>query len=197
MPASSSCRPTPRAVWVNGHEVGRAANMLIGHRFAVTAALRPGRNRITVRLGSALNHARGFSYDAASSGADFREEGLFLRKAPHVWGWDILPRAVSASPRASGGPSISRHVRRPPSNSSISGRSRRISAARPSARAGSSGQTLQTWTASLRVRVAGGVPGRRLPHPRARCAALVAARVWRSEPVHGDHAALSRGRGAG
>ncbi len=87
---------TLATVWVNGQEIGRAANMLIGHRFAVTSALRSGRNRITVRLGSALNHARRFSYDAASSGADFREEGLFIRKAPHVWGWDILPRAVSA-----------------------------------------------------------------------------------------------------
>ncbi len=49
---------TLATVWVNGQEIGRAANMLIGHRFAVTAALRPGRNRITVRFGSALNHAQ-------------------------------------------------------------------------------------------------------------------------------------------
>ena len=27
---------------------------------------------------------------------EHRWEGLRLRKAPHVWGWDILPRAVSA-----------------------------------------------------------------------------------------------------
>ncbi len=87
---------TLATVWVNGQEVGRAANMLITHRFDVTPALQPGRNRITVRLGSALNHARGYSYDAASSGAEGREESLFIRKAPHVWGWDILPRAVSA-----------------------------------------------------------------------------------------------------
>lgn len=87
---------TLATVWVNGQEVGRAANMLISHRFDATSALRPGRNRITVRLGSALNHARGYSYEAASSGAEGREEGLYIRKAPHVWGWDILPRAVSA-----------------------------------------------------------------------------------------------------
>lgn len=90
---------TLATVWVNGVEVGRAANMLIEHRFDVTHALKTGPgavNRIAVRLGSALNYARRFHYDAASMSWEGREEGLFVRKAPHVWGWDIMPRAVSA-----------------------------------------------------------------------------------------------------
>jgi beta-mannosidase len=70
--------------------------MLIEYRFDVTAALRPGVNRVVVRLGSAVNHARRFQYDAVNMSWEQREEGLFLRKAPHVWGWDIMPRAVSA-----------------------------------------------------------------------------------------------------
>ena len=88
---------TLATVWVNGVEVGRAANMLIEHRFDVTHALKPGAaNRIAVRLGSALRHARQFHYDAHSVSWEHREEGLFIRKAPHVWGWDIMPRAISA-----------------------------------------------------------------------------------------------------
>jgi len=90
---------TLATVWVNGVEVGRAANMLIAHRFDVTHALRtePGAvNHIAVRLGSALNHARRFHYDAAAMSWERREEGLFIRKPAHVWGWDIMPRAVSA-----------------------------------------------------------------------------------------------------
>ena len=87
---------TLATVWLNGVEIGRAANALIEHRFDVTDALRPGTNCIVVRLGSAVNHARQFSYDAASMSWELREEGLFIRKAPHVWGWDIMPRAVSA-----------------------------------------------------------------------------------------------------
>ncbi len=87
---------TLATVWVNGIEVGRASNMLIPHRFDATAVLQPGAaNTITVRLGSALNHARNFHYDAALLSWERREEGLFLRMAPHVWGWDIMPRAVS------------------------------------------------------------------------------------------------------
>jgi len=84
-------------VWVNDVEIGRAANMLIEHRFNVTDALYPGQvNRITVRLQSPVNRARQYHYDVAVMSWEHREEGLFIRKAPHMWGWDIMPRAVSA-----------------------------------------------------------------------------------------------------
>ena len=88
---------TLATVWLNGTEVGRAANMLIEQRFAVTPALRSGEtNRLVVRLGSPINHARRFHYDAAMVASEHRSERLFIRKAPHMWGWDIMPRAVSA-----------------------------------------------------------------------------------------------------
>ncbi|MCL6430006.1 MAG: glycoside hydrolase family 2 [Anaerolineae bacterium] len=88
---------TIATVWVNGIEVGHAANMLIEHRFDVSSAVRWGEtNQIAVRLRSAVNHARRFHYDACTSGAEARAESLFVRKAPHMWGWDIMPRAVSA-----------------------------------------------------------------------------------------------------
>ena len=88
---------TLATIWVNGIEVGTAADMFIEHRFDVTGALRYGEaNRVTVRLGSAVRAAAQFRYDAASMSWEGREEGLFIRKAPHVWGWDIMPRAVSA-----------------------------------------------------------------------------------------------------
>jgi beta-mannosidase len=84
-------------VWVNGTEVGRADNMLVEHSFDVSAALKPGRaNRIAVRLRPAMVEARRHHYDASAMSWERREEGLFIRKAPHMWGWDIMPRAVSA-----------------------------------------------------------------------------------------------------
>ncbi len=88
---------TLATVWINGIQIGQAANMLIEHRFDVTMALRPGQvNHIAIRLKSAVNHARSFHFDAGVMSWEHREEGLFIRKAPHVWGWDIMPRAVSA-----------------------------------------------------------------------------------------------------
>ena len=84
-------------VWLNDTEIGRSANMLIAHTFDATAAIRPGRtNSLTVRLGSAVNQARQHHYDASLASSENRDEALFVRKAPHVWGWDIMPRAVSA-----------------------------------------------------------------------------------------------------
>jgi beta-mannosidase len=84
-------------VWVNGAEVGRADNMFIEHRFDVSGALKPGApNRIAVRLAPAVLAARAYDYEASIMSWESRHEGLFIRKAPHVWGWDIMPRAVSA-----------------------------------------------------------------------------------------------------
>jgi beta-mannosidase len=88
---------TLATVWLNGTCLGQAANMLIEHSFAASQALLPGgENVLVVRLASALAAARGHEYDAIDMSWEHRAEGLHLRKAPHVWGWDILPRAVSA-----------------------------------------------------------------------------------------------------
>jgi beta-mannosidase len=88
---------TLATVWLNGIEVGRSDNMFVEQRFDVTAALRPGEaNRIAVRLRSALLAARDYGYEPSAMSWEHRHEGLFLRKAPHTWGWDIMPRAASA-----------------------------------------------------------------------------------------------------
>jgi beta-mannosidase len=106
LPADAAAQPwdlvcagldTIATIWINGVEVGRAANMLIEHRFDVSAALRPGQtNRIVIRLGSAINYARRFHYDAVTAGPEHRDEMVWLRKAAHMGGWDIMPRALGA-----------------------------------------------------------------------------------------------------
>jgi beta-mannosidase len=88
---------TLATVWINGVQVGQSANMLVEQRFAASAALKPGEeNTIAVRLASPLNAARQYQYDASTMSWELREEGLHIRKAAHMWGWDIMPRAVSA-----------------------------------------------------------------------------------------------------
>jgi beta-mannosidase len=88
---------TLATVWLNGVLLGEADNMLIEARLDATPALLPGQvNTLAVRIDSALNEARRYTYEAASMSWEQREEGLYIRKAPHVWGWDIMPRAVSA-----------------------------------------------------------------------------------------------------
>ena len=199
-----------RRGWAGGEHADRAP-------LRCDRALRPGPNRIVVRLGSAVNHARQFHYDAASMGWEHREEGLFIRKAPHVWGWDIMPRAVSAG--------IWRSVwleERPataieqlyywtagvdpegatlgvrfqfrtdaPTTDGFSLRFRGacdVPGTFESAR-----HVLHTFDYEWPARV----PGRRLPHPGARRAAVVAEGLRRAEPVHCDGAIVQGRTGAG
>ncbi|MGI6459653.1 MAG: glycoside hydrolase family 2 protein [Candidatus Hydrogenedentales bacterium] len=87
---------TYATVWLNGVEIGRSDNMLIPHRFPASGALRPGANQVHVRIEPAVLRARHYPYDASMLSWEHRMEGLHVRKAPHMWGWDIMPRAVSA-----------------------------------------------------------------------------------------------------
>lgn len=84
-------------IWLNGQLVGQSANALVPHRFAIGPLLNPGTsNRLTIHLASALEAARRMPYEPSQMSWEHRWEGLRIRKAPHVWGWDIMPRAVSA-----------------------------------------------------------------------------------------------------
>jgi len=88
---------TLATIWLNGVQIGETANALIEHRFDATEALRPGEsNRPVVRLRSVVNDARLKHYDAMVMGSEERGEALFTRKPPSAYGWDIMPRAVSA-----------------------------------------------------------------------------------------------------
>ena len=82
--------------WLNGQEIGRSDNMFVEHAFDVTGTLVYGRtNKLVVKIASALNHARKFAYDPSLS-AWSAPESLRVRKAAHMYGWDIMPRLVSA-----------------------------------------------------------------------------------------------------
>ncbi len=66
-------------VWLNGKLVGRTANMLVGHRFEVTSLLLPNQaNEVVVRIDPVCDM-----------------DPLRVRKPPHAFGWDIMPRIVS------------------------------------------------------------------------------------------------------
>ena len=85
-------------VWLNGTHLGHRENMFIAHEFDVTELLFPagGENEVVVRLGSAVNRATTFPYDDLLAALPENIESVWLRKAPHMYGWDIMPRIVSA-----------------------------------------------------------------------------------------------------
>lgn len=81
-------------VWLNGERVGDTDNMLIAHRFDVTDMLRE-ENELAVRIRPAVledrkHIAEPYEWERGAG------ESIFTRKAPHMYGWDIMPRIVSA-----------------------------------------------------------------------------------------------------
>ncbi len=82
-------------VYLNGRLIGCTDNMLIPHTFAVDEFLR-GDNELLVHLRPAVTEARRYDYPPNVSAGAFNQESLYVRKAPHMYGWDIMPRLVSA-----------------------------------------------------------------------------------------------------
>ncbi len=85
-------------VFVNGASVGAADNMLVPQRFDVTDVLRAGsgNNELVVRIDSAVLAGRKHSPAPVEGAKEVNWESLAIRKAPHMYGWDIMPRVVSA-----------------------------------------------------------------------------------------------------
>ena len=86
-------------VLLNGRLVHRSDNMLIEQHVPVAGVLRPGEpNTLCVALEPAIEQARSFghAYPPGLNAEGSGYEGLYVRKAPHMFGWDIMPRAVSA-----------------------------------------------------------------------------------------------------
>lgn len=85
-------------VFVNGIKVGSCADMMIEHCFRVEDAIKPGEeNEIAVHIFSAVNHARNnYEIPMGASAGEHTDEFSVLRMPPHSFGWDIMPRLVSA-----------------------------------------------------------------------------------------------------
>lgn len=86
------------SVWVNGTLVGESANAMVGQRFDITAALASAgaANELVVRLRSAVNAVRDIPLGPCEAAQAHAYDSLWARKPAHAYGWDIMPRAVSA-----------------------------------------------------------------------------------------------------
>lgn len=83
-------------IYLNGTWLGRTENMLIPHRFSLNAA-KPGRNELFVHFLPSCIVARDYPLAPGYYSHNLSNyEMLRLRKAPHMFGWDISPRIVSA-----------------------------------------------------------------------------------------------------
>lgn len=82
-------------VYLNGIKIASLGNMLVAHEISATG-LRVGENELLVHLRPAVVEAEQYEYPVALAALPVNQESLHVRKAPHMYGWDIMPRAVSA-----------------------------------------------------------------------------------------------------
>lgn len=81
-------------IFLNGQLVGIAGNMLVEWRFPVEGMLGED-NELVVHIRPAFEVAKQYSYGPGVGAMDANYESLHVRKAPHMFGWDIMPRALS------------------------------------------------------------------------------------------------------
>lgn len=86
---------TVSEIYLNGTLVGKTDNMLIEHSLDIGGALREGDNELVVHIRPAVIEARRYPLTSGESAQTYNLESLHLRKAPHMFGWDIMPRIVS------------------------------------------------------------------------------------------------------
>lgn len=84
-------------VYVNGRHVGSASNMLIPYTYNITDAVNPQGEDNTVEVFIRSTVIEGRSHLIPPISLNFAQpESVYCRRAPHTFGWDIMPRLVSA-----------------------------------------------------------------------------------------------------
>lgn len=83
--------------FINDHKIGESENMFVAHEFEIGKYLIDGENKVEVIIKSAVIAAHNTDFDIVTGmswGA--RPIETAIRRAPHSYGWDIMPRAVTA-----------------------------------------------------------------------------------------------------
>ncbi len=82
-------------IYLNGQKIGHSENMYIPHEFPADG-LKQGENELLVHISPVALEARKYPLSAFSTMLKYNYESLVIRKATHMFGWDICPRIVSA-----------------------------------------------------------------------------------------------------
>ena len=83
-------------VYLNGAHIASLDNMLVEHAIPIEASLRPGSNELLLHIRPAYLEAMQYEYPQLVSSLATNYESIYVRKAPHMYGWDIMPRFLSA-----------------------------------------------------------------------------------------------------
>lgn len=81
-------------IYIDGNKIGFTENMLHSHEFSLKF-LENGEHDLFVHIYPAAIYARRFYLPAMCFGMKYNSDSLSVRKAPYMFGWDIMPRIVS------------------------------------------------------------------------------------------------------
>ena len=83
--------------YINGEKIGESENMLVEHEFEIGRYLKDGENTVAVNIKSPVVSAHYKEFDIHTAVSwNLKPIETALRRAPHSYGWDIMPRAVTS-----------------------------------------------------------------------------------------------------
>lgn len=82
-------------IWLNNVKIGSVDNMFVEHTFNITKQLEQI-NELLVCIKSPILESRKYEREELGVRDDALAESVHIRKAAHMYGWDIMPRLVSA-----------------------------------------------------------------------------------------------------
>jgi beta-mannosidase len=82
-------------IWLNNQLIASVENMFVEHHYDVTDLLKE-KNTLHVHIKSSELEARKYLRNNFGVRYDQLGEASSMRKAPHMFGWDIMPRLMSA-----------------------------------------------------------------------------------------------------
>ena len=81
-------------IYINGVLAESTDNMFMS--YDVDKNIRPGKNEVVVHIKPVMLEARKYDNSVYSYAMKYSYASLYIRKAAHMYGWDIMPRIVSA-----------------------------------------------------------------------------------------------------
>lgn len=81
-------------IYLNGEFLGHAENMFIPHEFALSGLKKTG-NTLVIHIEPTMLAARRYPLTPLNAHMLYNAASLPIRKAPYMYGWDIMPRFVS------------------------------------------------------------------------------------------------------
>lgn len=86
---------TAAEIFIDGILLGKTENMLISYEFSLDGIM-PGEHELVVHIIPAGVYSRTLTIPPHCRSQRYHLDSVAVRKAPYMYGWDIMPRTVSA-----------------------------------------------------------------------------------------------------